>query len=52
MKIEIEFFLNCHWKKKGMFLFNILPCIYISNDYGFTFGVGWLVFGLEIYYHP
>lgn len=48
MKIEIEFFLNCHWKKRGMFLFNILPGIYISNDFGFTLGVGWLVFGLEI----
>lgn len=48
MKIEIEFYFNGHWKKEGMFLFNILPCIYISNDYGFTLGVGWLILGLEI----
>lgn len=46
MKLQIEFYSNHH---RENLLFNILPSIYISNDYYFAIGVGWLFWGFEIY---
>ena len=48
MKIMIEFYSNYRWRTEGCFLFNIIPTLYISNDNGFTFGFGWLLWGFEI----
>ena len=49
IKLQIEFYSNYHWGE-GVFLFNILPSVYISDERGFiTIGVGWLFWGFEIY---